>query len=143
MVLSASICAICGLKEVFVFFMAIDVNDITYKINGAAYEVHNTLGSGFLEKVYEAALAHEMGLKGLQVKRQVPLKVEYKGVIVGDYIADLLVESRVLIELKAVETLQGLHEAQVLNYLKATGLEVGLLMNFKKERLEIRRFINT
>jgi GxxExxY protein len=115
--------------------------DLTERIIGCAYTVSNTLGCGFLEKVYENALAHELRKAGMEVRQQEPVKVRYDGVVVGDYVADLIVEGRVLIELKAVDTLDKVHQAQCLNYLKATGLRVCLLLNFARPRLEIKRFV--
>ncbi len=104
--------------------------DITHSIIGAAYKVYNTLGSGFLEKVYENALYMEIELLGLEVERQAPIKVLYKGKVVGEYFADLLVEKNIIVELKAVTELNRAHEVQLVNYLRATGLRVGLLINF-------------
>jgi len=92
-----------------------DLNDITYKINGAVFEVSRVLGAGFLEKVYENALLVELKARGLKAESQVSLKVDYKGETVGDYVVDILVEGKVILELKAVEQLQKIHEAQLLN----------------------------
>ena len=99
------------------------LNDITERVIGCAYVVANTLGHGFLEKVYENALAHELRKAGLAVMQQSSIKIRYDGIVVGDYVADLLVEGAVLVELKAVRILDGVHVAQCLNYLKATGLQ--------------------
>jgi len=118
-----------------------EINDLTYRINGAIYEVSRELGAGFLEKVYENALMTEFTLQGLRAESQVPVKVEYKGAKVGDYCADIVVEEKVLLELKAVEFLNKSHEAQLLNYLKATGIKIGLLVNFTFPKAEIKRFI--
>ena len=107
--------------------------EITEKIIKAYFEVYNTLGYGFLERVYENALARELSDAGLSVKRQHPIAVDYKGQLVGEYCADLLVEGAVIVELKAAEALREEHECQLLNYLKATGIEVGLLLNFRKK----------
>jgi len=115
--------------------------DLTEQIIGAAMEVHNTLGSGFLEKVYENALVVELRLRGLAVEQQDSTDVRYKGRVVGQYVADILVEGLVVLELKALDKLTGDHEAQVLNYLKATGLKVGLLINFGRPRLEWERLV--
>lgn len=104
--------------------------DVTERIIGAAYEVHNELGFGFLEKVYENALAIELQEQGLSVRQQEPVQVFYKGHLVGDYVADLVVEDKVVVELKAVKLLDKAHEVQLVNYLKATRMEVGLLLNF-------------
>lgn len=102
----------------------------------------NTLGSGFLEKVYENALAHELRKASLGVREQHPVQVRYEGVLVGDFVADLLIEEAVLLELKAVQALDGVHVAQCMNYLRATGLRVCLLMNFARPRLEIKRIVH-
>lgn len=118
-----------------------DINDITYQINGAVFEINRILGPGFLEKVYERALLIELRLRDLKAENQVPVEVLYKENMVGEYIADLVVEDQVIIELKAVEQLQKIHEAQLLNYLKATGYKIGLLVNFKYPKAEIKRFI--
>ncbi|MBT6047582.1 MAG: GxxExxY protein [Candidatus Scalindua sp.] len=118
-----------------------DINDVTFKINGAVFEVNRVLGSGFLEKVYEKALMLELNAVGLKAFAQAPIKVEYKEQIVGEYLVDILVEDRIIIELKAVEKLQKVHEAQILNYLKATDLKIGLLVNFTFPKAEIKRFI--
>ena len=117
------------------------INDITYTINGAVFEVNRILGSGFLEKVYEKALLIELMLRGLRAESQVPIRVSYKGEAVGEYFADIVVEGQVIIELKAVEQIQKIHEAQLLNYLKATGYKIGLLINFTHPKAEIKRFI--
>ena len=118
-----------------------ELNDITYKIRGAVFEVNKILSSGFLEKVYENALLIELKNLGLKAENQVPLKVTYKENIVGDYFADIIVENQVLVELKTVEKLDKIHEAQLLNYLKATGIQVGLLVNFKSKTVEIKRLV--
>jgi len=117
------------------------LNDITYAINGAVFEVNDILGPGFLEKVYENALLIELKNRGLRAKNQVPIKVTYKGEGVGDYTADLPVEDEVIVELKTVENLDGSHEAQLLNYLKATGFRIGLLVNFKHKKADIKRMV--
>ncbi|MBW1766359.1 MAG: GxxExxY protein [Deltaproteobacteria bacterium] len=118
-----------------------DINDLTYKINGAIFEVNRELGSGFLEKVYENALLIELRARGLKAESQVSIGVKYKGKIVGEYFADIVVEERVVIELKSVDALQKVHEAQLLNYLRATGYKIGLLVNFKYPKAEIKRFV--
>ena len=118
-----------------------DVNELTYKINSAIFEVNKVLGAGFLEKVYENALLIELRNIGLKAKAQVPINVTYKDKIVGEYSTDIVVENQVLIELKAIEQLQKVHEAQLLNYLKATGYKIGLLVNFKHPKAEIKRFV--
>jgi len=106
---------------------------ITGKIIGAYYTVYNTLGYGFLEKVYENALLIELKKCGLCVQKQVPINVFYEKIRVGEYFADLIVEGKVIVELKAAEALREEHEAQLLNYLRATQIEYGLLFNFGKE----------
>jgi GxxExxY protein len=118
-----------------------DMNDLTYQIRGAIFEVNKVLGPGFLEKVYEKALMVELKKLGLYVQNQVPIQVNYKGEIVGEYFADLVVERSILIELKAVDTLRKIHEAQLLNYLKATSYPIGLFINFYHEKAEIKRFL--
>lgn len=119
----------------------VDINQLTEKIIGCAYAVSNELGNGFLEKVYENALAHEIRKAGLDVKQQYPIQVIYDGVIVGDYFADLLVEGCVVLEIKTVREVNDVHMAQCLNYLKATGLEICLLINFFKPRIQIKRLV--
>ena len=118
-----------------------DINDVTYAINGAVFEVNRVLGPGFLEKVYENALLVELRMRGLKAESQVPIRVLYKENAVGEYIADILVEEKVIVELKTVEKLNKIHEAQLLNYLKATGIRVGLLVNFKHPKAEIKRMV--
>jgi GxxExxY protein len=118
------------------------LDEISERVIGRAFTVANTLGAGFLEKVYENALAHELTKAGLMVRQQIAIGVEYDGVTVGTYVADLLVENAVLVEIKAVRALDTNHDAQCLNYLRATGLTVCLWMNFANPRLEIRRRVN-
>ena len=104
--------------------------ELTKTIIGCDYTVHNTLGAGFLEKVYEQALMLELKASGLVVESQVPLSVTYRDHIVGEYYADLIVEGKVICELKAVDVLKKAHEVQLVNYLVATGIDVGVLINF-------------
>jgi len=118
-----------------------DLNELTYLINGAIFEVNRILGPGFLEKVYENALLMELKARGLKVVAQHPINVRYKDQIVGEYFADLLVEDQVIIELKTVDKIERIHEAQLLNYLKATGIKVGLLVNFKNTKADIKRMV--
>jgi GxxExxY protein len=118
-----------------------DINDITYKIRSAIFEVNKVLGYGFLEKIYENALLIELKKRGLNAESQVPINVKYKDEIVGDYFADIVVENKVILELKSVDLLQKIHEAQLLNYLKATGYKIGLLVNFTHPKAEIKRFV--
>ena len=117
------------------------IKDVAERVIGCAYAVSNTLGVGFLEKVYENALAHEMRKAGLKVETQHPMTVQYDGVIVGEYAADLLVEECVLVELKAVKSFDNVHLAQCLNYLRATGLKMCLLVNFGNPRMEYKRVV--
>jgi GxxExxY protein len=112
---------------------------LTQKIIGCAYRVHNILGHGFMEKVYENALFIELHKQGLEVKQQIPINVYFEGEVVGDYFADLLVENKVIIELKAVQNLCREHEVQLVNYLTATEIDVGLLINFGLESVQIKR----
>lgn len=118
-----------------------DINNLTYQINGAVYEINKELGSGFLGKVYENALLLELHARGLVAESQVPIAVKYKEQTVGSYYADIVVDGRVILELKAVESLSSVHTAQLLNYLKATGYHLGLLINFTDPKAEIRRFV--
>ena len=115
---------------------------ITEQIIGCAYKVSNALGSGFLEKVYENALAHELRKCGLLVQQKFPIAVKYDGVVVGDYEADLIVEGLVLVETKAVAQFNEVHLAQCMNYLRATGLKICLLINFGTSRVGIKRIVN-
>ena len=118
-----------------------EINDITYAINGAVFEVNKVLGPGFLEKVYENALLYELKSQRLKAGSQVPIDVYYKGECVGKYFADILVEDAVIIELKTVVKIEKIHEAQLLNYLKATGIQVGLIVNFRHRKAEIKRLV--
>jgi GxxExxY protein len=117
------------------------INLLTERIIGCALTVLHTLGTGFLEKLYENALVHELRKSGLAVSQQHPIVVRYDGIVIGEYTADLLVERTVLVELKAAKALDEIHRAQCLNYLKATGLHLCLLLNFGKPRLEIKRIV--
>ena len=116
-------------------------SDLTEKIIGCAFRVSNELGCGFLEKVYENALAHELQKSSLRVAQQQPIAVHYDSVVVGDYVADLVVEDSVPVELKAAKALDDVHAAQCLNYLKATGLRLCLLINFGRPKIEVRRLV--
>ena len=107
----------------------------------SAFEVANVLGPGFLEKVYERALIRELGLRHMTAKRQVSFPVSYKGQYVGEYIADLVVEEQILVELKCVDRLGSEHLAQCINYLRASGLPLALLINFQKPKLEWKRVL--
>ena len=114
---------------------------LSQRVISCAYDVSNTLGVGFLEKVYENALCVELGKKGIRFQSQKPVVVNYKGVRVGEYIADIVVEDKLLLELKALTLLSSSHDAQVMNYLKATNLSVGLLLNFGRPRLGVKRIV--
>ena len=116
-------------------------DELFYKVNGAIFEVNRVLGAGFLEAIYENALLIEMRNKGLEVDNQVSLNVEYKGTVVGEYRADLIVENQLIVEVKAIKTLLDVHTAQLLNYLKATGIKYGVLVNFTHPKADIKRFI--
>ena len=114
---------------------------LSYVIRGCVYEVFKHLGCGFLEKVYENALLKELKKQGLSARSQVPIKVYYKEELVGEYVADIVVEGRIILELKAQQKLLKIHEAQLLNYLKATGSKVGMLVNFMYPRATIKRLV--
>jgi GxxExxY protein len=114
---------------------------LTKQIIGAAFEVHRVLGFGFLEKVYEAALTRELRSSGHRVINQAEMEVTYKGESVGVYYADLLVDDAVICEVKALDKLAPAHEAQLLNYLKATGTKVGLLLNFGPQGVQVKRMV--
>ncbi len=116
-------------------------NELSQKVIGCAFEVSNILGAGFFEKVYEKSLCIELEKNGLSFQRQKTVAVEYKNTLVGEYVIDIVVEDRLLLELKAVSMLCGEHEAQLMNYLKATGLSVGLLLNFGRPKLGIKRIV--
>ncbi len=122
--------------------MNADIDAITEKIIGCAFKVSNTLGSGFLEKIYENALVIELRKNRLSVDQQKAIVVRYDGQVVGEYIADLLVEDIVMVELKSVKSLDEVHMAQCLNYLKATDLRICLLINFGRAKIQIQRIVN-
>lgn len=111
-------------------------------IVGAAFEVSNQLGCGFLEKVYERALLVELNCRGMIVEQQIGLPVYYKDKQVGDFVADLMVEKRILVELKCVDALINIHTAQCINYMKASGLKVCLLVNFQHPRIQWKKLVN-
>src|SRR5438552_173687 len=115
------------------------LNGISEKIIGAAFTVANALGCGFLEKVYENALFHELRKQGLRVEQQKAIKVIYDGVVVGDYTADLLVEESVIVEIKVAKAFDDIHSAQCLNYLRATELRMGILLNFGTAKIGVKR----
>jgi GxxExxY protein len=116
-----------------------EFNQVTGRIIGAAFKVANVLGCGFLEKVYENALAHELRKAGFEVKQQQAIPVLYDGVVVGDFVADLIVNGSIIVELKAIRALEDIHSAQCINYLAATKLRVCLLLNFSR-RVQVKRF---
>ena len=133
--------------------------ELSYKIIGIVMEVHNTLGAGFLEKVYENAVIIKLNKNGIKAVQQAPLKVHFEGEIVGEYFADILVkekmesridtneheeivyEDKIILEMKCVEKITDIHRAQVINYLKATGLKLGIIINFAKPKLEYERIV--
>ena len=118
-------------------------SDITEKIIACVYTVYNKLGFGFLEKVYENAPMIELRKAGLHVEQQCPVEIYYEGEIVGDYVADIIVENKIILELKAVDKILDIHEIQLKNYLNAMNIEVGLLINFGKSVEIKRKFVNT
>jgi GxxExxY protein len=120
---------------------AYPLRELTEAVIGAAFEVHNELGAGFLEKVYQTALAGELSTRGLSAQAESPIPVLYKGKPVGQYFADILVDGSLIVEVKALRDLAPEHEAQLIHYLKATGIKVGLLLNFGRSRLQFRRFV--
>ena len=116
---------------------------LTHAVIGCAFEVANELGPGFLESVYENAMIVALEDAGISVESQKPIDVSFRGRVIGNFFADLLVEDKVIVELKAAASLTPAHQAQVINYLNATGYQVGLLLNFGKPKLEHRRFTRT
>lgn len=122
--------------------MEMSLNEISEKVIGCAYAVSNQMGTGFLEKVYENALSHELRKAGLKTEQQRRLNIYYDGILVGEYVADLIIEDLLLVEIKAAKNLDGAHMAQCLNYLKATGLSLCLLMNFGNPRVAVQRIVN-
>ena len=115
--------------------------DLAYQVIGLAMDVHSGLGYGFLEKVYENALMVLLRREGINAKQQSPINVFFEGQNVGDYFADILVEDKIILELKSVEKIIDIHKAQALNYLKATGLRLAIVLNFGKERLQYERLV--
>ena len=116
------------------------MNDkLTEQVIGAAYQVHNDLGFGFLESVYENALSIELNKLNIQFETQAPVKVFYNSQVVGDFVCDLLVEKRLILELKSVTQLATAHEVQLVNYLNATKIDIGLLVNFGPSKVDVRR----
>ena len=117
-------------------------DSLTERVLGAVFEVSNTLGAGFLEKVYQRALLHELRLRGIRATAEVSFQVIYKGHLVGDYFADIVVDDVLVIELKCVERLSSEHLAQCLNYLRASGRTLCLLVNFQKPKVEWKRIVH-
>jgi GxxExxY protein len=118
------------------------LNQATERIIGAAQKVSTTLGCGFLEKVYENALCWELRKHALDIRRQIPVHVLYDGRVVGNYVPDLLINDDIVVEIKAVPRLDASHRHQCLNYLRATGLKLGLVLNFGRRRLEVCRIVH-
>ena len=121
--------------------MELKLGEISGEVIGAAFEVHRVLGYGFLEKVYQRALQVELVLRGLKAEVERPIQVRFKGAVVGDYVADLVVEGQLIVELKVAKVYNPKDEAQLLNYLKATQREVGLLLNFGREKVDFKRLV--
>ncbi len=119
-----------------------DLNSLSEIIIGCVFNVSNTLGAGFLEKVYQNALIIELHECGLYVEKEKPITIYYKDKIVGEYYADILVNKQIIIETKAIAALNEIHQAQLLNYLKATNLHLGLLINFGTPKVQIKRMVN-
>lgn len=116
--------------------------ELTEKVIGCCYKVHNELGAGFLEKVYQNALAIEFKDAGIRFVQECPLNVLYRDSVVGEYFSDFIVDGKVIVELKAIEMLSKPHEVQLVNYLKATGLKIGLLINFGRSVVVKRRILS-
>lgn len=115
--------------------------ELSYKIIAAAFKVHNVLGAGFLEKVYENALMVQFRKVGIKAEQQVANKVYFEKEVVGDYCADIVVDNKIILELKCAESISPIHEAQLINYLKATGMKLGILINFANPKLEYKRIV--
>ena len=115
--------------------------ELSYAIVGAAMEVHRILGPGFLEAVYQTALAHELTLRNIHFEQFKHLPVIYKGILVGDYVADFVIEGKIILEIKAVSTLHPRHEAQAINYLTVTGFRLAILLNFGADSLRYKRMV--
>ncbi|MBW2249486.1 MAG: GxxExxY protein [Deltaproteobacteria bacterium] len=115
--------------------------DLSYQIIGLAMEVHRKLGYGFLEKVYENSLMILFRREGIRSEQQYPIKVYFEGEVVGNYVADILIEDKIIIELKCVEKINNIHKAQTLNYLKATRMRLAIILNFAKDKLQYQRLV--
>ncbi|MEN9564672.1 MAG: hypothetical protein RIR73_2916 [Chloroflexota bacterium] len=116
---------------------------LSFAVVGAAMEVHSVLGSGFLEAVYQAALEKELSLRGIPFRHQVELPVMYKDELIGAYKADLVMDEKIIVEIKSVSRLNSAHDAQAIHYLTATGMELALLLNFGSGSLDYRRVVKT
>ncbi len=116
-----------------------DKDPLTQVIIGAAFEVANVMGRGFLEAVYRKALTHELRSRGVAVREEIEFKIDYKGANVGRYVADMIVADRIIVEIKAVDSIASAHIGQTLNYLRASGLQKGLVLNFGSSRLGFKR----
>ncbi len=115
--------------------------DLSYKITGLALEVHNELGCGFLEKVYENAMMMLLESEGIPAKQQATVNVYFHERVVGQYFADILVDNKIILELKTVDVITNVHTAQVLNYLRATGIKLGIILNFANPKFTFKRFV--
>jgi GxxExxY protein len=115
--------------------------DLSYKITGLALEIHNELGCGFLEKVYENALMMLLEREKIPAKQQAPANVNFHGKVIGQYFADILVDDKLILELQTVDVIANIHIAQTLNYLRATGIKLGLILNFGKPKFEYKRLV--
>lgn len=115
--------------------------ELSYKIMNSVMDVHNKLGAGFLEKVYENAIVVKLKKDGIKVTQQAPFKVHFEEEIIGEYYADILVEDKIILEVKCVDKIIDIHRAQVINYLKATGMKLGIIVNFAKPKLEYERIV--
>jgi len=115
--------------------------DLSYQIIGLAMEVHRKLGYGFLEKVYENSLMILFRREGIRSEQQYPIKVYFEGDVVGNYVSDILIEDKIIIELKCVEKINNIHKAQALNYLKATRMRLAIILNFAKDKLQYERLV--
>jgi GxxExxY protein len=115
--------------------------ELSFAVFGATMEVHKILGPGFLEAVYQAALAHELQIRGIPFEQQVKLPVTYKGILAGDYVADFVIDGKIILEIKSVSKLNANHQAQAMHYLASTGYRLAILLNFGQSSLEQRRIV--
>jgi len=118
------------------------LNELSEKVIGLSFKVHNRLGRGFVEKVYENALTHELAKESLHVKQQMPIIVRYDSIIIGEFFADIVIENVIVLEIKAVSEISKVHEAQCFNYLRASDLRLGLVLNFGASSVQVRRIVN-